>query len=77
MAALAELTDEEFKEHALDILKRELGAAGFARFLRLYRPGSGNYTEERDQWLAGQTLEQVRARVEGRKESHPASPARR
>jgi len=35
MIAIDQLTDEQFERHALDVLKRELGADGLARFLRL------------------------------------------
>ena len=66
---MREMSDGEFQRHALAILQRELGAEGFARFLRLYRSGSGDYTKERDQLLKGVTIddivEQVRSRQSG------------
>jgi len=37
------MSDENFERHALAILQRELGLDGLARFLRLYRSGSGDY----------------------------------
>jgi len=37
--ALCEMTDQEFRRHALCIVQRELGMEGFGRFLRLYRAG--------------------------------------
>jgi hypothetical protein len=61
---LDQLTDEEFERHALGILRRELGIDGFARFLRLYRSGSGDYTRERHQWLEGATIAEIVAEVE-------------
>lgn len=33
MIAIGQLIDEQFERHALDVLKRELGADGLARFL--------------------------------------------
>lgn len=54
-----EMTDQEFQRHALSILQRELGASGFARFLRLYRSGHGDYTRERDQLLKGVTIDEI------------------
>lgn len=54
-----EMTDLEFQRHALSILQRELGAEGFARFLRLYRSGRGDYTKERDQILSGVTIDDI------------------
>ena len=49
MIAIDQLTDEQFERHALDLLKRELGADGLARFLRLNRSGPGDYTRDRDE----------------------------
>jgi len=56
---IREMTDQEFQHHALSILQRELGAEGFARFLRLYRSGHGDYTTQRHQLLAGVTLDEI------------------
>jgi len=56
MTRIQELTDEQFQEHALSILERELGLDGLIRFLRLYRPGTGDYTADRHKWLAGITV---------------------
>ena len=59
MTALDELTDEQFERHALEVLKRELGADGFARFLRLNRSGNGDYTTDRAEWQQGLTVDEV------------------
>jgi TnpA family transposase len=53
------MTDEEFYRHALEVLQRELGADGLARFLRLHRSGAGDYTRDRAQWQRDSTLDQV------------------
>jgi hypothetical protein len=53
------LTDEQFERHVLAVLKSELGADGLARFLRLNRSGSGDYTVDRDKWQKDLTLDQV------------------
>lgn len=52
-----QMSDDEFKRHILGVLEHELGVYGFARFLRVYRAGSGDYTEERHQWLDGLSVE--------------------
>jgi hypothetical protein len=57
------MTDQEFQHHALSILQRELGAEGFARFLRLYRSGGGDYTKERRQLLKGVTIDEIAAQI--------------
>jgi len=61
MIAIDQLTDEQFERHALDLLQRELGPDGLARFLRLHRSGSepGDYTRDRELWQKDLTLDQI------------------
>jgi hypothetical protein len=59
VTSLDTMTDEQFERHALDVLKRELGVDGLARFLRLHRSGSGDYTKDRMQWQGDLTVDQV------------------
>ena len=70
MIETANMTDEEFERHALSILGRELGADGVARFLRIYRAGSGDYTRDRHLWLEKATIQDIMAEAEqgGRRE---------
>jgi len=66
---LAEITQE-----ALRILYRELGVVDTVRFLMQFTKGYGNYTEERDELFAGQTLETLVAELkERRKQRRPLS----
>ena len=60
---IEQMNDEQFERHALGILHRELGVYGLARFLRVYRSGSGDYTQERHQWLSGITVEDIVAEL--------------
>ncbi len=53
------MTDLEFTRHALEILKRELGADGLARFLRLNRSGTGDYARDRHEWQKDLSLDQI------------------
>ena len=53
------MTDEQFYRHALGVLQRELGPDGLARFLRLSRSGSGDYTRDCEQWLNDLSLTDV------------------
>ncbi len=62
--AVEQMSDQEFQVHALDVLQRELGLEGYARFLRLYRSGSGDYTRDRHHWLNGVTLDDVLKRLQ-------------
>ena len=54
-----ELTDEQFDLQAMTVLARELGPGGLARFIRLHRSGTGDYTRDRHQWLDGITIEEI------------------
>ena len=69
MIPLEKMTDEEFERHALSVLRRELGLDGLARFLRIYRAGSGDYTRDRHRWLEGATIDDIIAEVE--RKPHP------
>ena len=53
MTPLEQVSNEQFRCYVFDVLRRELGIDGFARFLRLYRSGNGDYTHERHKWLQG------------------------
>ena len=55
----ATLSDEQLEQRAFQVLARELGLANYARFLRLFCSGKGDYTAERHQWLSGVTLEDI------------------
>jgi hypothetical protein len=59
MIAIDQLTDEQFERHALGLLQRELGPDGLARFLRLNRSGTGDYTRDREQEQKDLTLDQI------------------
>ena len=59
MIALEKLTDEQFERHALEVLKREVGADGLARFLRLHRSGADDYTRDRIEWQKNLTVDQI------------------
>jgi len=56
---IRQMTDEQFERHAFNVLARELGLGGLARFIRLNRSGPGDYTAERDQWLANVTIAEI------------------
>ena len=49
-----------------NIIHRELGVYGLARFLRVYRAGIGDYTRDRHQWLEGLTVHELAKEFEGR-----------
>jgi hypothetical protein len=46
------MTLAQIHEAGIKALARSLGPVGMVRFLQQYETGQGNYTLERDQWLA-------------------------
>jgi hypothetical protein len=68
MISVGAMTDEDFERHAFAILRRELGPDGLARFLRLNRAGSGDYTRDRHQWLSGTTVQEIMADLESHRD---------
>ncbi|MDE0325846.1 MAG: hypothetical protein OXN27_18165 [Candidatus Poribacteria bacterium] len=48
---LSQTSDIAFYKLALNIILDQLGPVGMTRFIRIRRPGTGDYTAERHQWL--------------------------
>lgn len=48
---LSQMSDIAFYELALNIILEQLGPVGMMRFIRIRRPGTGDYTAERHRWL--------------------------
>ena len=53
-----EVPTAELLERGYQALLQELGPAGFIRFVQHFRPGTGDYTAERQTWLP-QTVDEV------------------
>lgn len=53
------MADEELEQHAFSVLSRELGLVAYARFLRLFCSGKGDYTAERHLWQTGITIDDI------------------
>ncbi len=53
------LTPDEIYEEGLAALRRRLGKAGMIRFLQQFEKGSGDYTEERKQWVGGMSVDEI------------------
>ena len=56
MTSVEQMTDEQFERYALEVLQRELGSDGLARFLRLNWSGKGDY---RRQWQKNLTVDEI------------------
>ena len=59
MTSVEYMTDEQFERYTLEVPQRELGADGFARYLRINRSGKGNYTRDRMQWQKNLTVAEI------------------
>ena len=53
----------EVTQRAIEILYRELGTADTIRFINQFTTGYGDYTLERDNLFAGETLDQIIADI--------------
>jgi hypothetical protein len=59
MIDVREMTPLQLQQTGLAILSRELGPAGLVRFLQQFEMGSGDYTAEREQWLANMDVDSI------------------
>lgn len=58
----------EINQQATAILAREMGMADALRFLSQFSSGSGDYTNERDQWLGNLSLEQITSKIKAKRD---------
>jgi hypothetical protein len=59
MTPVEHMTDEQFERYALEVLQRELGPDGLARFLRLNRSGKGDYPRDRIEWQKDLSVSEI------------------
>ena len=67
--SLAEITQD-----AIRILFREIGVVNTVRFINQYTTGYGNYTEERRELFANETLDDLIAEIKHRRERGKSDP---
>lgn len=58
----------EINQQATAILALEMGIADALRFLNQFSSGSGDYTNERDQWLGNLSLEQITSEIKAKRD---------
>jgi len=58
----------EITQQAIQILFREIGVVDTVRFINQYTTGYGNYTEERRELFADQTLDNLVGEIKQRRE---------
>jgi hypothetical protein len=57
----------EINQQATEILVREMGVVDALRFLSQFGTGSGDYTQERGQWLDNLSLEQITSEIKAKR----------
>jgi hypothetical protein len=62
-------TLDQIRTQGLAALRRELGPAGFIRFMQQFETGHGDYVRERREWVKRTTMADIRAAVAKRKKS--------
>lgn len=60
----------EINRQATAILVREIGIVDTLRFLSQFSTGSGDYTQERGQWVGNLSLEQITSEIKTKREKH-------
>jgi hypothetical protein len=73
MTPAEKMSDADFERRSFEVLHRELGLGGLARFLRVYRAGNGDYTRDRHRGLEGVTVQEIMAEVKRRGGPDPAN----
>ena len=58
------MTLNEIKQTGLEVLARELGPVGMIRFLQQSETGWGDYSQDRHQWLASQTVDSLAPKIQ-------------
>lgn len=67
-------TLEEIRREGLEALRGRLGRAGMVRFLQQFESGSGDYAQERHEWVDRTSLEEIWAAAQqGQLDDHRES----
>lgn len=59
----------EVNQQAIHLLYKELGVVDAVRFLKQFTQGYGNYTQEREDIFANQSLEDIVSEIEKRRKT--------
>lgn len=59
----------EINQRATSVLIREIGVVDTLRFLGQFRSGSGNYTQDRRQWLDNLSLHEITAEIKAKRQA--------
>jgi hypothetical protein len=61
------MTLDQIRQAGIRALIRELGPAGMIRFMQQFELGSGDYTQERHQWLDAENVQAIAERIHRRR----------
>jgi hypothetical protein len=61
------VTSEQIRNAGLDVLRRKLGAANAARFLRLFDGGKGDYSVRRRNLFRGKSVSVLTREIRARR----------
>jgi hypothetical protein len=61
------VSDNQIKQLGFDALKRELGIAGFIRFMQQFEVGHGNYAIDRDEWQKDYDIDAIAREIAKRR----------
>ena len=58
------MTDEQILEFGFKVLVDKLGPIGMVRFIHQFQAGTGDYTEERRQWVGTSDVETLAKQIQ-------------
>jgi hypothetical protein len=64
------MTLEQIRAAGMAALTRELGVVGMIRFMQQFETGSGNYSNDRHQWLDEQDVDLIARRIEEKRKKY-------
>ena len=67
-------TPAQIRKRGIEALAKALGPVGMARFLQQFEIGSGDYIQNREEWLKGLTVHDVVAEIKSRREKQGGRP---
>lgn len=72
--AFLRMTPAQIRERGIEALAKALGPVGMARFLQQFDIGSGDYTQDREEWLRGLTVHDVVEEIKSQRKKQSGSP---
>ncbi len=66
-------TIDEIRREGIEALTDRLGPSGMIRFLQQFDSGTGDYTQDRSQWLGTVSAEKIQESIEARRGDEPKS----